>query len=340
MDIRFHELPWIHLVWLTPVLGLFFLFGFYRKKAALEVFARTELLSHLVASVDRSKQYTRTILILVATALVALSLARPQWGNEVQDIRRRGIDLVVLLDLSKSMLAADVQPNRLARAKIDLLEMLEALRGDRIGLVGFAGRAEIRCPLTFDYGFFRHVLEELEIGSVSLGGTSIADAIHKGLNCFQDEYPNHKAILLITDGEDHAAFVKDAVEKARERNVRIFTVGIGDNKEGRRIPMVDAQGNRKFLEHNGQQVWSKMNPEVLQVAAMETGGSYVPAGTSSINLLNIYAEHISTIEKKELEGFKEERYKDRFQWFLGLGLFLLLIEPLFNTRKKSTEAVR
>ena len=336
MDIRFHELPWIHLIWITPVLGCLFLFGFHRRKVALEVFARSELLSHLVASVDRGKQYTRAILILVATAMLALSLARPQWGHEVQDIRRRGIDLVVLLDLSKSMLAADVEPSRLARAKIDLQELLQILRGDRIGLVGFAGRAEIRCPLTFDYGFFHHALSNLEVGSVGLGGTSIGDAIHKGLECFQDEFPNHKALLLITDGEDHAEFVKDAVEKARQRNVRVFSVGIGDSGEGRRIPVRDEYGNITYLEHDGQQVWSKMNPMLLQLAAVETGGTYVDAGTKSINLAAIYDEHISIIEKRELEGTKEQRYKDRFQWFLGFGLFLLLIEPLFTTRKRET----
>jgi Ca-activated chloride channel family protein len=182
------------------------------------------------------------------------------------------------------------------------------------------------------------VLSELEIGSVGLGGTSIGDAIHKGLECFQDEFPNHKAIILITDGEDHAEFVKDAIEKARQRNVLIFPVGLGDSGEGRRIPIEDENGNLKYLEYNGQQVWTKMNPELLMLAAVETGGTYVGAGTKSINLVDIYNDNISTkVEEKVLEGAKEERFKDRFQWFLGIGLFLLLIEPLFTTRKRLTD---
>lgn len=338
MDIRFHPISiyWLHLIWLAPALGLLYLYGFHRKRQALQLFARSELLSHLVASVDRGRQIWRIGLVLAGLALIAVSLARPQWGSEVEAIQRRGIDLVVLLDLSKSMLAEDVLPNRLERAKADLRELLDALRGDRVGLVAFAGRSEIRCPLTFDYGFFRHILDELAIGSVALGGTDISGAIHKGLDCFQDDYPNYKALLLITDGEDHESFVKDAVERARKGNVRIYSIGIGDSSEGRRIPIADENGQRRYLQDSsGQEVWSKMNPAILQEAALATGGAYVPAGTSAVDLIKIYQDHIGALEKKELEGYKEARYKDRYQGFLALGLALLALEPLVSTRKKS-----
>ena len=335
------SLYWLHLIWVVAALGLIYVWGFHRRRVALETFAKTELLRHLVASVDLSRQYVRALLVLAGITLVALSIARPQWGSEVQEISRKGIDLVVLLDFSKSMLAEDVRPSRLARAKADLKEMLGALQGDRIGLVGFAGRAEIRCPLTFDYGFFEHVLDELEIGSVALGGTNIAQAITKGIDCYQDEFPNHKAILLITDGEDHEAFVRDAIKQAKERNIRIFAAGIGDQAEGRRIPVTDEHGNRRYLTtDDGEQVWSKMDPSLLQEAALETGGIYIPIETGAANLVQIYRDHIDSIDKKELEGFKEARYKDRYQWFLGLGLLLLLIEPLVSTRRRNRRGER
>ncbi len=329
-------LPYLHLIWLVPALALVYLYGFHRRRVALEVFARSEVLRHLVASVQRGRQYLRAALVLAAVALIAVGAARPQWGAEAQQITRRGIDLVVLLDLSKSMLAEDVRPNRLERAKIDLKEMLDSLRGDRIALVGFAGRAEIRCPLTFDYGFFAHILDDLEVGSVALGGTSIAEAIHKGLECFQDEFPNHKAMLLITDGEDHEEFVREAIARARERNVRIFAAGIGDSREGRRIPITDADGNRRYLrDSQGQFVWTKLDSALLQEAALATGGVYIPIGTGAADLAEIYRDHVDTLEKKELEGYKEERYKDRYQWFLGLAVLLLMIEPLVSTRKEA-----
>ncbi len=325
---------WIHLVWLAPVLGLLFVYGFYRRRHALELFAKSEMLGHLVSSVDRGRQVWRAALVVVAVIAIAVSVARPQWGSEIEEIQRKGIDIIVLLDLSKSMLARDAQMSRLERAKLDVEELLGAVHGDRLGLVAFAGRAEIRCPLTFDKGFFRHVLFDLDIGSVGLGGTNIADAIHKGLDCFQDEYPNYKAILLITDGEDHEAFVKEAVERARKRNVRIFSVGIGDSDEAHRVPIKDEQGNIKYLQNSkGEIVFSKMNPATLQLAANETGGAYASIGSGGFNMVDFYQKFIATLEEKELEGHKEERYKDRYQWFLGLGLLLLACEPLLPTRK-------
>jgi Ca-activated chloride channel family protein len=334
MDLRIGNLPAVHLLWSVPLIGLVVLYGFHRRRRALELFARTELLSHLTASVDRGRQWWRAGLTLAGLGLVAFSIARPQWGSEVQQVSRKGIDLVVLLDLSKSMLAEDVTPSRLARAKLDLKEMLQALGGDRVGLIAFAGHAEIRCPLTFDYGFFEHVLDEMQVGAVALGGTNIAAAIHRGLECFQDEFPNHKAMLLITDGEDHEAFVKEAAQRARARNVKIFSVGIGDAKEGRQIPISDERGQRRFLaSSSGEIVYSKLNPMVLQEVAMVTEGKYIPVGVGTVNLMEIYRDHIATLDKKELEGFKEERYKDRFQWFLGLGLGLLMLEPLIATRR-------
>ncbi len=336
MDFRFHSdsLIYLHLIWLAPVLGLLFFYGFYRRKKALELFAKTELLSHLVASVDRGRQWIRVVLLLIAIGLIALSIARPQWGTEIQKIQRKGLDLVVLLDLSKSMLAEERGINRLDRAKSDLKDLLTAVQGDRLGLVAFAGRAEIHCPLTFDYGFFSHILDDLDIGSVTLGGTSIAAAIHKGLEAFQDDFPNYKALLLITDGEDHEAFVREAAEAARKKNVVIYAVGIGDSKEGHRIPITDENGNRKYLQGaDGQLIWSKLNPQALQIAVSTTGGSYVEATTGSADLVRLYNESIGELERREMEGFKQDNHKDRYQWFLGLGLLLLALEPLISTRK-------
>ncbi len=346
---QFHarSLPWIHLAWLAPALFLLYLYAFYRKRRALELFASAEVLRHLIPSVSWGRQYAKCALVLAAVLLVALAIARPQWGSDVEEIRRKGIDLVVCLDLSKSMLAEDVPPNRAEWAKADLQELLGGLTGDRIGLVAFAGRAEIRCPLTFDYGFFRRVLSELKIGSIAYAGTAIGDGLHKAIDCFQDTVKNHKAILLITDGEDHEAFVKEAAEKAREKGVRIFAIGIGDTGEGVRIPFIDEAGNRVYLKDTeGKEVWTKMDPRVLLDAAQVTDGGYAPAylkkagdPTGAVtSVRELYARISDKVTKKEIEGAKEARFKDRFQWPLALGWVLLAFEPLLRTRKPAKTA--
>ncbi len=348
---QFHarSLPWIHLAWLAPALFLLYLHAFYRKRRALERFASAEVLRHLTPSVSWRRQYAKCALVLAAVLFAAISIARPQWGSDVEEIRRKGIDLVVCLDLSKSMLAEDVPPNRAEWAKADLQELLGGLTGDRIGLVAFAGRAEIRCPLTFDYGFFRRVLSELKIGSVAFGGTAIGDGLHKSLECFQDTVKNHKAILLITDGEDHEAFVKEAAEKAREKGVRIFAIGIGDTGEGVRIPVIDEAGNRVYLKDTeGKEVWTKMDPRVLLDAAQITDGGYAPAylkkaGDPSgavTSVRELYARISDKVARKELQGAKEARFKDRFQWPLALAWALLALEPLLRTRKPSAGSGR
>jgi len=339
---RFHpgSLPWIHLAWLVPALLLVYLHSFYRKRLALRIFARTEVLGHLIPSVSWGRQYLKCALVLAGVLALAVGIARPQWGSKVEEIHRKGIDLVVCLDLSNSMLAEDVHPNRLEWAKADLNELLGALAGDRIGLVAFAGHAEIRCPLTFDYGFFRRILGELEVGSVSLGGTAIGKAIEKGLDCFQDEVKNHKAILLITDGEDHDMPVKFAAARAKKMGVMIFAFGLGDTGEGKRIPITDERGNRVFLkDEEGKEVWTKMNPRVLLEAATETNGDYGPDSRRGVTtVLDLYNKKIvEKVQEIEHEGTKEERYKDRYQWFLALGWVLLAMEPLLGTRRRDVE---
>ncbi len=344
---QFHSrsLPWIHLAWLIPALLLIYLYSFYRKRVALNIFASSEVLGHLIPSVSWGRQWAKAALVLGGVLALAVGIARPQWGSDIEEIHRKGIDLVVCLDLSQSMLAEDVPPHRLDWAKADLNELLGGLTGDRIALVAFAGRAEIRSPLTFDYGFFRRILGELKVGSVALGGTAIGLAISKSLECFQDEVKNHKAILLITDGEDHEAYVRDAAEKARDKGVRIFSIGVGDTGEGKRIPITDGQGNQVYLkDKEGKEVWTKMNPRVLLEAAQVTDGGYAPAYLRKegdlrgavTTVRDIYGKIVEKVRKKELEGAKEERYKDRYQWFLALGWVLLALEPLVRTRRSET----
>ena len=334
--LRFGELAWAHAFWLLPALALLFVFSFWRKRRALRVFAASELLSHLVPTASPGRQYVRAGLVLCGTALLAICLMRPQWGRQEIDLAERGIDIMVLLDVSRSMLAQDVVPNRLERAKTDILDLLNALQGDRIGLIAFAGAAQTLCPLTFDYGFFRSLLADVGIGTVALGGTAIGDAIRKAVEAFQDEVRNYKAIILITDGEDHDTFPEKAAEKAAEKGIRIFTVGLGAEAPSP-IPITDESGKTAFVtDEDGNAVKTRMDASMLARIATATGGSFFPVGTSAFDIEEYYAKKIAAaVPERELAEKREEHYVDRYQIFLALALAFLLIEPFVRTRRKT-----
>ncbi len=334
--LRFGDLAWAHAFWLLPALALLFIFSFWRKRRALRVFAASELLSHLVPTASPGRQYARAGMVLCGTALLVICLMRPQWGRQEIDLAERGIDIMVLLDVSRSMLAEDVVPSRLERAKTDILDLLNALRGDRIGLIAFAGAAQTLCPLTFDYGFFRTLLADVGAGTVALGGTAIGDAIRKAVEAFQDEVRNYKAIILITDGEDHDTFPEKAAEKAAERGIRIFTVGLGAEAPSP-IPIKDESGKAAFVtDEAGKVVQTRMDGSMLARIATATGGSFFPVGTSAFDIEEYYAKKIATaVPERELAEKREEHYVDRYQIFLALALAFFLIEPFIRTRRKT-----
>jgi Ca-activated chloride channel family protein len=231
------------------------------------------------------------------------------------------------------MLAEDVVPNRLARAKQDVVDLLRVLPGDRVGLVTFAGTATLSCPLTTDYGFFRLALEEVGTHSTARGGSLIGDAIRKAVDCFDDRLKKYKAIILITDGDDHESLPVEAARDAcQNHGIKIYTIGIGDADEGRRVP-VEQDGQKVYLQYEGQEVWSKMNPGLLATLAREGDGAYVPAGTANIDLDQIYKRHIAPQERREFGEERVKRYRHQFQWFVAAALVFLLVESFLSERR-------
>ncbi|MCZ7647726.1 MAG: VWA domain-containing protein [Planctomycetota bacterium] len=245
----------------------------------------------------------------------------------MEEVRRRGSDLVVLLDVSRSMLATDVPPSRLERAKSDVKLLLQRLKGERVGLIAFAGRAVAQCPLTTDHGFFRLALDDLDPRSAPRGGTAIGDAVRKALEMLPADAQRDQALLLITDGEDQDSFPLQAADLAAERKVAIFTVGLGDAEQGARVPGAEGKG---FLSFEGKQVWSKMDPTLLQQLAMRTGGACVLAGTQAYDLGKIYDEHLAALRGEEVLGQVRRRRHERFQWFLAAALACFLAELLIK----------
>ena len=226
------------------------------------------------------------------------------------------------------MLDEDVAPNRLERAKSDILDLLGKLHGDRVGLITFAGAAVVRVPLTTDHGFFRMVLQDVDTASAPRGGTLIGDAIRKALTAMEPLPDRDQVLVLITDGEDHDSFPERAAEQAAERHVRIIAVGLGDPQEGARIPERDEQGRLHYVQHAGHEVWSRMDERLLKQMALTTQGAYVPARTRAYDLGQIYEQHLAQLARSEVRTEKRKRYREQYQLLVCLGLGCLLLDLL------------
>ncbi len=338
--LHFYNLAMLFLLALPPVLAGLFLYAGSQRRAALRRFMAEGMLARISLPKSRGRRVWKASLILLALACLAISLARPAWNRKEMVIKRSGRDVVFMLDVSKSMLADDLVPNRLEHAKLAIMDTVDRLRGDRVGLVVFAGTAVVKCPLTLDYGFFRTALEEVSTDSVSRGGTKLGDALRTVLrDIFDNQDKQYKDVILITDGEDHESAPLEAAQAAADQGVRLIIIGLGDEKEGQRIPVLDEQGRKAFLKYQGQEVWTKLDADTLRAMAKATpGGRYLPVATGTINLGEVYQEFISSADKKELESKTTEQYEEKFQIFLAAALGLLVLEGLLTERKATAGA--
>ena len=261
------------------------------------------------------------------------ALADPKWGFHIEEVKRRGIDLIIALDVSKSMLAEDVKPSRLGRAKLEIESLLESLRGDRVGLVTFAGSSFIQCPLTLDYSTVKLFLEDVSIESIPRGGTDVGGAIRKSVEAFQGEEAGDRVVLLITDGEDHGETLDAALSEAKEKEIKIYPVGIGKT-EGAPIPIEGEKGQVQYLrDRGGAVVLSKLDLGLLERIASATGGGGGVIGSGDFSVEDLYEKSIAKLEKGELGSTQKKEYHHRFQWPLAAGFILLYLEGLISERK-------
>lgn len=336
-SIQFQNPDMLQLLWLLPVLLGIAVYRFRRQEQALARFAETALIERINQSISRARQWWKVVLVLAASCLIVISLARPAWNPRPERVETRGRDIVFALDVSKSMTAEDLKPNRLERAKLAMRDLVEGLEGDRVALVAFAGIAVVKCPLTQDYGFFRLMLDDTGPESASRGGTLIGDALRKTLDeVYSDRLKRFKDIVLITDGEDQDSFPVEAAKEAGERGIRLIAVGLGDESEGQRIPVLNEKGERAFLRHGGQEVWTRLDADTLRkMAASTPGGKYLNVATGTFDLGAIYRDLMADEEKRSLESMKINRYEEKFQIFLGAAIFLLLAEMAASGRRKA-----
>jgi len=326
---------YLFLFWLVPALIFFYLYAFRKKDKLIKAFCGETLYAELVPSVSPGRQKLKAALLLGSLSFLVVSLLQPQWGFQWEDIKRQGIDIMVAIDVSQSMLAEDIKPSRLERAKRKVYDLCRMLEGDRIGLIAFAGTSFVQCPLTLDYGAFKLFLDYLEPDLIPVPGTSISQAIRAAINSFSRRERTSKALIIITDGEDLEGNALEAAQEAKKEGIRIFAIGVGQDG-GAPIPMKDGSGGFK-KDGGGEMVLSKLDEAALQKIALETGGSYVRSVTGDLDLNKIYREDIrGRMEKKELRSTRKKRWEERFQWFLFAAILLLGIEFFL----RETKAVR
>ncbi len=322
------------------LMTIFVFWAVARKKKLLARFGDLPLLMKTAPYISFARQRTKAVLLLLALVFLSVTLARLQFGTHLELLKREGIDVIVALDVSNSMLAQDMKPNRLEKAKQEIRSIIDRLAGDRIGLVAFAGEAFVQCPLTLDYSAARMLLEAMDIRSVSIQGTSLSSAIDVARRSFSQKEKKHKVLLLLTDGEDHTGTTEEAAKEARKDGIKIYTVGIG-SPAGEPIPVLDRNGKQVGFkkDEKGEVVVSRLDETTLQTISLATGGKYYHATAGEMELDKIFTE-ISKLEKKELEGTLVTRYDDRYQWPLLIAMFLIVGEFFLPERKKPTRSQR
>lgn len=301
-----------------------------QKRKMLAKFASPRLIAELTRTVSRPKTAVKNALVFFAVAAVFAALARPQWGYRWEEAKSRGIDIIFAIDTSKSMLAEDVKPDRLERAKLSVLDLIDVLKGDRIGIVAFSGQAFLQCPLTLDYDAFRMSLEALDTDIIRRGGTNISAAINEAEAAFAST-SNKKIVILISDGEELEDSAVKAAEKAAKSGTIIYTLGVGGAK-GEYIPVRDATGAVSLLrDESGQLVQSRLNEEILTKIAKAAGGFYAPLTANGMDA--IYNDGLKKIPSEELSSKMKQSAIERFQIPLGIAVLLLAVSSLVGTRK-------
>ena len=325
-----------HFLWLLlvfpPALVIFFWWAGRERQRLMTQFIQARLLSGLISGVSRTRQKVRYALLIAAVTLIILALARPQWGFTWEESKQKGLDIVVAIDTSKSMLAEDIAPNRLARAKLAALDLMQQAKSDRLGLVAFAGSAFLQCPLTIDDNAFRQSVEALDVNIIPQGGTAMAEAITTALTAFK-ERDNYKVLVLFTDGEDNDENALGAAKASAQAGMKIFTIGIG-TAEGELLRIKDAKGRTDYIrDAEGNVVKSRLNEGLLQqIAGATDGGFYLPLrGAKAIDAL--YEKGLAPLPKSEGQEKLVKRFHERFHWPLAAAVLLLLVEILLPERR-------
>ena len=328
---------WIAAVF-APIIAWFFWWTWRRKEAACRLFIRERLFAQLTVGVSRPRQILKRALQGAAVLILLVAAARPRVGFHEQEAVASGLDLVVCIDVSKSMLADDVKPNRLTRAKLAAYDLISISRSDRLALVAFAGEAFVQCPLTLDAEAFRQSVESIDTDIIPEQGTAIADGLREAIEAFDKESTGSKAVVVISDGEDQEPGALEVATRAARDGIRIYTMGVG-TRTGTILRGTDPYGNPVFVKDElGNAVKSRLDDDLLRKVAEQGNGFYLPLqGKPSVQVL--YDRGLSQLPKSTLKAGKHREWIERFQWPLGLAIVLLVMESALSETASGRHAM-
>jgi len=324
------------LIALIPIAWLL-LYLLARRERRLRLLADREVLDRLLPSRRPARRRWKLLIELLAIALVVLALARPQWGFQWREVKRRGLDIMVVMDTSKSMLAEDVKPNRLQQAKWGVRDLVRQLSRDRVGLIAFSGGSFLQCPLTIDYAALLLTLDDLYAGIIPRGGTRISQALDLALESFDYESDSDKVVILITDGEDTEGDPAAMTDELKRRGIRLYAIGVG-TLAGEPIPIRNEEGRLDFQKNReGNVVKSSLQESGLQKLALATGGIYVRSAPGDFGFERIISQGIEKLKRSELESRMAKDFEDRFYWFIAAALILLAAENLVGIGRRVSQ---
>ena len=317
-----------------PLLMVLFIGLLIWKKATQNKFADKELLKRLSPNRSTFKSVLKIVVVSLALACLVVALVNPKIGTKLETVKREGVDVVFAIDVSKSMLAEDIAPNRLDKAKQLVTQIINNLASDRIGIIGYAGSAFPQLPITTDYGSGKMFLQAMNTDMTSSQGTAINEAIELAKKYYDDEEQTNRVLFIISDGEDHEGNVASIAGEAANEGIKIFTIGVGTEKGGP-IPLKQNGIVQRYKKDSqGETVITKLNPTILQEIAEEANGTYID-GSNTKSVVDQVTEILQNMDKTEFEAKQFADFKDQFQWFLGAGLLLLFLDIFFLERRTS-----
>ncbi len=328
--IKFEHIEFLYGLGSVPL--FFIIYYFYRRwrRKKLKNMGDANLINSLIGNYSGSKPFIKFILLMLAYTSALIALANPQIGTKLEEIKRKGVELVIALDVSNSMLAEDIKPNRLDRAKQEISKLIDNLENDKIGIIVFAGKSFIQLPLTSDYSAAKLMLSTVNTDMIGTQGTAIGSAIETAQNMYSKDNTKSRALVIISDGENHEDDAVVIAKKASEQNIIIHCVGMG-TIAGAPIPIYQNNRITGFLKDNqNNTVMTKLVPEVLQQLAIASNGEFYTS--DQMNLVNML-DNISKMDKLEFGTKQFTNYESRFQYFLGLALIFLFLELLISERK-------
>lgn len=324
---RFATPEMLYFLLLIPALILFYIIAARARRRRLESFGHTDTIAQLMPEASPRRGRTKFIIYTAALTLVIVALARPQYGSKLKEVEKEGVEIMIAVDVSNSMLAQDFEPNRLARTKFAISRLLEGLREDQVGLIVFAGDAYVQLPITSDYVSARNFANQISTDMISKQGTAVGAAIELAQNSFSSQSEGSRVLIIISDGENHEDDAVAAATAAAKKGIRIYTIGIG-TPEGAPINI----GGEFIKDENGDMVVSKLNEQMLEEIALITDGAYIRSTKQSIGLQEII-DKVGEVQKKKFNTMMFEAYNEQYQYLIAAALVLLILDMLVISRK-------